>query len=79
MVSLMAIKHRQIPAPGTIFFTDMILFQGEKAVNRGRTIVVAAFVTIVLSLIGAIYFSYYLGKLAGLQNNQKAVTTSQNR
>lgn len=72
---LMAIKHHQIPAPGTIFFGDMRLFQGDIAVKRGRRTVVTAAAIIILSLIGGIYVHYNLESLIGMQNNQEIKTT----
>lgn len=76
---LMAIKDRQIPSPRTIFFGEMRLFHGEIAVERGRKIVTFGVITIVISLIAAVYLDYKLKEITPSQNNQQTLTTNQNQ
>lgn len=75
---MLVIKHRQIPPPEMIILFDTKLFQGEKAVKRGRTMVAKSIVIIVLSLIGTIYLHYNMGKVLGIPGNQETITTTRN-
>ena len=61
------IKHRQMPPPGTKVVVDTKVLKGDKAVTRGRLIIVMAFVFIVLGLFGGLYFPYKFGKVFGEQ------------
>jgi hypothetical protein len=61
------IKHRQMPPPGTKVVVDTKVLKGDKAVTRGRLIIVMAFVLIVLGLFGGLYFPYKFGKVFGEQ------------
>lgn len=76
---LKVIKHRQIPPPTKIRLFSTKLFQGEKAVRRGRNMVILALITIIISLIGAIYFDYKLHEMFPSQDSQETLTTSQNQ
>jgi hypothetical protein len=76
---LMVIKHRQIPPPKAIVFLDTRLYQGEKAVKRGKNIVAFGIITIVISLTVAIYADYKLKAMIPSQNNQQILTTDKNQ
>ncbi|MHC4204701.1 MAG: hypothetical protein ACYSTT_08620 [Planctomycetota bacterium] len=64
------IKHRQMPPPGTKVIVDTKVLEDDKAVTRGKLIIVISLLLIALGLYGGLYFPYKLGKVFGEQINQ---------
>ncbi|MHC4702931.1 MAG: hypothetical protein ACYTFQ_20395 [Planctomycetota bacterium] len=62
-----AIKHREMPPPGTTVIIDTKIIEGKKAVMRGRIIMALSIVLMALSLVGGLYFPYKLGRVFGTQ------------
>jgi hypothetical protein len=50
-----AIKHRQMPPPGTTVIMDTQVLEGDKAVMRGRLTMVMGLVLLVLGRAGGLY------------------------
>ena len=55
------------PAPNVKVIRDTEVIRGERAVSRGRLLVRVAFILAVLSILAAMYFPYWLNKLAASQ------------
>ena len=61
------IRHRQIPPPGIKVIVDTKVIEGDKAVTRGRLIIIVALILAILGLFGGLYFPYKLEKVPGRQ------------
>ncbi|MGD8499974.1 MAG: hypothetical protein PVJ86_04970 [Phycisphaerales bacterium] len=70
-----AIKYQQMPPPGTKVIADTKVIEGDKAVVRGRAVMVIAFVLAVLGLVGGLYVPYMLGRAFGQETRQTVSET----
>jgi hypothetical protein len=70
-----AVAHQQMPPPGTRVIMDTKVLEGDKAVTRGRLIMVIALLLVALSLAGGLYLPYKLGKVFGEQIRPAAPQT----
>ena len=64
-LGLRAVRCRQMPPPGTKVIVDTKVLVGDKAVTRGRLIMVIALLLVALNLAGGLYLPYNLGKAFG--------------
>jgi hypothetical protein len=60
-----AVKHRQMPPPGTRVIVDTKVLEGDKAVTRGRLIMIMALLLVAMGLIGGLYLPYKIKKAFG--------------
>jgi len=75
--SLRAVAHRQMPPPGTRVIRDTKLLEGDKAVTRGRLIMLMALLLVVLGLLGGLYLPYKIGKAFSDQIRQAPPQTNE--
>jgi len=76
-LGLRAVRCRQMPPPGTRVITDMKVLEGDKAVTRGRLMMVLALLLVALGFAGGLYLPYKLGKVFGEQSGQPVPQASQ--
>lgn len=69
------VTHRQMPPPGTKVIIDTKVLEGDKAVIRGRLIMVIALLLVALGLAGGLYLPYKIGKVFGERVRQPAPQT----
>jgi len=62
-----AVEHRQMPPPGTKVIMDTKVLEGDKAVRRGRLMMVMALLFAAMALVGGLYLPYKIGKVFGEQ------------
>ena len=74
---LRAVAHRQMPPPGTRVIRDTKLLEGDKAVTRGRLIMLMALLLVVLGLLGGLYLPYKIGKAFSDQIRQAPPQTNE--
>lgn len=67
-----AVRHRQMPPPGTRVIRDTKALEGDKAVTRGRLIMLMALLLTALGLLGGLYLPYKIGKAFSEQIRQPA-------
>lgn len=61
-LGLRVVAHRQMPPRGTKVIVDTKVLEGDKAVTRGRLIMVMAVLLVALDLAGGLYLPYKIGK-----------------
>lgn len=66
-LGLRAVQCRQMPPPGTKVIVDTKVLEGDKAMTRGRLMMLIALLLIALGLAGGLYLPYKLGKVFGEQ------------
>lgn len=57
------IESKQLPLPGAKVIRDTKVIRGERAMVRGRMVIVLSLLMICLSLIGAFYIPYKMDKI----------------
>lgn len=65
--------YRQMPPPGTRVIVDTKVLEGDKAVTRGRLIMIMALMLIGVGLIGGLHLPYKIKKAFGEQINNSAL------
>ena len=71
-LGLRAVAHRQMPPPGTRVIKNTKVLEGDKAVTRGRLMMVLALLLVMLGLAGGLYLPYKIGKAFGEQIQKPA-------
>jgi|UniRef100_A0A7C3SIT0 O-antigen/teichoic acid export membrane protein len=61
------IRSECYPPPGAKVIRDTVVVRGEKAIARGRLLVGLALALALLALLAAVYFPYWLNRLAASQ------------
>ena len=76
-LGLQAVRCQQMPPPGTKVIVDTKVLVGDKAVTRGRLIMLIALLLVALGLAAGLYLPYKLGKVFGDQIHPTVPRTNQ--